>query len=57
MTLILRPRSAATRYYQRMAEIGIAILFMGVLLAADRAHMQMLTERVRELLDWLERSS
>ena len=40
-----------------MVEIGIAILFLGVLLAADRARTQQLTEKVREFLDWVERSS
>ncbi|PZC47681.1 MAG: hypothetical protein DK306_001017 [Chloroflexi bacterium] len=40
-----------------MAEIGIAILFLGVLLAADRARIEQLTEKVRQFLDWLERSS
>ena len=46
-----------SRYHQPMVEIGIAILFLGVLLAADRARTQQLTEKVREFLDWVERSS
>lgn len=57
MASMLRPRGGSTRYHRVMAEIGIAILFMGVLLAADRAHTQRFTEKVRELLDWIERSS
>ena len=54
---ILGPLGAPTRYYLHMAEIGIAILFLGVLLAADRARIEQLTEKVRQFLDWLERSS
>ena len=57
MASMLRPRGGSTRYHRVMAEIGIAILFMGVLLAADRAHTQRVTEKVRELLDWIERSA
>jgi hypothetical protein len=40
-----------------MVEIGIAIMFLGVLVAADRKRTQQLTEKVRQFLDWLEQSS
>jgi hypothetical protein len=36
-----------------MAEIGIAILVVGVLLVADPDRLQILIERARELLAWL----
>jgi hypothetical protein len=36
-----------------MEEIGIAILVVGVLLVADPDRLQVLIERMRELLAWL----
>jgi len=40
-----------------MVELGLAILFIGTLVALDRARRDQLTAQVREFLDWLERSS
>ena len=40
-----------------MAEFGLAIIVLGVLLLADRRRLNQLTDQVRRLLDWLERSS
>ncbi|MEE9277270.1 MAG: hypothetical protein V3V06_02565 [Dehalococcoidia bacterium] len=40
-----------------MVEVGLAILFIGILVAADRRRLQQLTDKVRQFLDWLERSS
>lgn len=39
-----------------MPEIGLAILFLGVLIAADRRRLQQVTDQVRRFLDWLEHS-
>ena len=39
-----------------MVEIGVAILFLGVLIAADRKRTQQATDQVRRFLDWVERS-
>ncbi len=39
-----------------MVEIGVAILFLGVLIAVDRNRTQQLTDQVRRFLDWIERS-
>ena len=39
-----------------MVEIGVAILFLGVLIAADRKQTEQVTDQVRRLLDWIERS-
>ena len=39
-----------------MVEIGVAILFLGVLIAVDRKRTQQLTDQVRRFLDWIERS-
>ena len=36
-----------------MAEIGIGILVVGVLLVADPERLQSLIDRVREVLAWL----
>lgn len=40
-----------------MAEIGLAILFMGVLVILDRRRRDAMTEQVRRFLDWLEKTS
>ena len=40
-----------------MAEIGLAILFMGILVALDRRRRDGATDQVRRFLDWLERTS
>jgi hypothetical protein len=40
-----------------MVELGLAILFIGILVAMDRARRDQLAEQVREFLDWLEKSS
>lgn len=40
-----------------MVEVGLAILFLGILVAADRTRMQQMTDKVREFLDWLEQTS
>ena len=36
-----------------MAELGLAILIVGVLLVIDRDHLQWLTAKLRDLIDWL----
>ncbi len=36
-----------------MAEFGLAILIIGVLLIADQERLQEIMERVRELAAWL----
>lgn len=40
-----------------MVEVGLAVLFLGILMAADRQRRDRLTEQVRRFLDWLEKSS
>jgi hypothetical protein len=40
-----------------VVEVGLAILFLGVLIAADRRRLEQFTEKVRQFLDWLEKSS
>ena len=40
-----------------MVEVGLAILFLGVLIAADRSRMDRMAERLRQFIDWLERPS
>ena len=40
-----------------MVEVGLAILFLAVLIAADRQRLEQFTDKVREFLDWLEKSS
>ena len=38
-----------------MVEIGLAILFIGILVAADRGRYQQLNQRMQEFVDWLDR--
>ncbi len=38
-----------------MVEIGLAILFVGILLAADRGRYDTLNEKMRDFVDWLDR--
>ncbi len=49
------------RYYAlggcTVVELGLAILFLIILVPADRRLLQEATDRVRAILDWLERSS
>ena len=40
-----------------MVELGLAILFLGVLLVAERKRRDQLTDLMRRLIDWMERSS
>lgn len=40
-----------------MVEVGLAVLFLAILMAADRRRRDRLTEQVRRFLDWLEKSS
>lgn len=40
-----------------MAELGLAILVLGALVAADSRRRRQLVEQVRRMLDWMERSS
>ena len=40
-----------------VAEIGLAILFMGTLVILDRRRRDAMTEQVRRFLDWLEKTS
>ena len=36
-----------------MAEIGLAILILGVLVVADPERLQSLLDRLRDLMNWL----
>jgi hypothetical protein len=36
-----------------MAEVGLAILILGVLVIADPERLQSLLDRLRELMNWL----
>ena len=38
-----------------MVEVGLAILFIAILLAADRRRYERFGERMREVVDWLDR--
>ncbi len=38
-----------------MVEIGLAILFVSILVAADRGRHDSLNEKMREFVDWLDR--
>ncbi len=40
-----------------MVEVGLAILFLGVLMAIDRRRREQLTDQVRRFVDWMERPS
>lgn len=38
-----------------MVEIGLAILFVSILVAADRGRYDTLNEKMRDFVDWLDR--
>lgn len=38
-----------------MLEIGLAILFIGILFAADRGRYESINERMKDFVDWLDR--
>ena len=38
-----------------MVEIGLAILFIGILVAADRGRHSTLNEKMKDFVDWLDR--
>lgn len=40
-----------------MVELGLAILFLGVLLVAESKRREQLTDLMRRLIDWMESSS
>jgi hypothetical protein len=40
-----------------MVELGLGILFLGILVSLDRSRRDQAAEQVRKFLDWLERSS
>ena len=40
-----------------MPELGLSILILGILIAADRQRLRWATDKVRDFLEWLERSS
>ena len=40
-------------YPERMAEVGLATLVIGVLVLADPARLQAAIEKLRELMVWL----
>lgn len=39
-----------------MAELGLAILFIGILAGLDRRRRDSISEQIRRFLDWLEKS-
>ena len=38
-----------------MVEIGLAILFVSILVAADRGRNNTVSEKMRDFVDWLDR--
>ena len=40
-----------------MVELGLAILFLGVLLVAERKRREQFTDVLRRFIDWMEQSS
>ncbi|MCZ6546474.1 MAG: hypothetical protein O6913_12370 [Chloroflexi bacterium] len=40
-----------------MAELGLAILFIGILAGLDRRRRDSISEQIRRFLDWLEKTS
>ena len=40
-----------------MVELGLAILFLGVLLVAESKRREQLTDLMRRLIDWMESTS
>ncbi len=38
-----------------MVEVGLAILFIAILVGADRRRYERFGERMREVVDWLDR--
>ena len=38
-----------------MVEIGLAILFVSILVAADRGRYNTLNEKMKDFVDWLDR--
>ncbi len=38
-----------------MVEIGLAILFVSILVAADRGRSNTLNEKMKDFVDWLDR--
>ena len=43
------------RQAETMVEIGLAILFVSILVAADRGRYDTLNEKMRDFVDWLDR--
>ena len=40
-----------------MAELGLAILFIGILAGLDRGRRDYISDQIRRFLDWLEKTS
>ena len=54
---MLGDRAECTNSRFTVTELGLAILFMGILVVLDRRRRDMMTEQVRRFLDWLEKTS